>query len=71
MEQHIARWSYWLGVACVAMALLWRVLNILGLGPVATRGNPIAYMSFFKGALLFLLTAVATANYIWFKGRIS
>jgi ABC-type microcin C transport system permease subunit YejB len=58
-------------VACAAVALLWRALNALGLGlsQIITRGNPVVYMTFYKGALLFLLAAVATANYIWIKGR--
>ncbi len=71
MERHIASWSYWLGVACAAVAVLWRAVNALGLGlsQMVTRGNPVAYMTFYKGALLFLLAGVATANYIWIKGR--
>ncbi len=71
MEGQIARWSYWLGVACAAVALLWRVLSTLsaGLSQINMRGTPVAYMTFYKGAFLFLLTGVATANYIWFKSR--
>ena len=32
METHIARWSYWLGLLCAAVAMLWRVLVTLSLG---------------------------------------
>ncbi len=71
MEKDIARWSYWLGVACAVVALLWRAVATLGLGhsEIGTRGNPIGYMAFYKGAFLFLLIAVATANHLWLKSR--
>lgn len=65
MEKIIVRWSYWLGVACVVVALLMRTANAAGLMTVVdTRGMYIGYMSFFKGAILFLLTAVATSSYL-------
>ena len=69
MEKHIMRWSYWLGVACVVAAVVIRVLNTFGLSTmlIQTRGNPISYRSFVDGALLFLITAIATAGFLWFK----
>jgi len=30
MEKYILQWSYWLGVACLVIALVWRVLNAAG-----------------------------------------
>jgi hypothetical protein len=68
MEKHILRWSYWLGVVCVALAFLIRVLNLLGV-PVMlhTRGNPVSFASFADGALLFLVTAIASSGLLWFK----
>jgi len=69
MEKHIVKWSYWLGIVCVAIAVAWRGVNSLGwFFPNAIVGQGIWYMTFYKAALLFLLTAVATANYAWFKG---
>ena len=68
MEKHIIQWSYWLGVVCVVLALVTRALNVLGVASlVLGRGNPIGYRSFLDGALLFFLTAIATASYAWFK----
>jgi len=69
MEKHVIKWSYWLGVVCAVVALVTRALNVLGIPAnlVAGRGNPIAYRSFFDGALLFFVTAIATASYAWFK----
>lgn len=66
MEKQIARWSYWLGVASVLLAVVFRLLNAVGfMGDIGTRGSSVGYMSFTKGAVIFLLTAIATANYTW------
>jgi hypothetical protein len=69
MEKHIMRWSYWLGVVCVVLAIVTRFLNTLGLPTMLlqTRGNSISYRSFVDGALLFLITSIATAGFAWFK----
>lgn len=71
MEKQIILWSYWLGVVCVVVALVTRALNVLGvLGTlIAGRGAPIGYRSFFDGALLFFLAAIATSSYAWFKSH--
>lgn len=67
MKNHILTWSYRLGLASAVIALALRALNALGLWlpRVLTQGVTIWYMSFFKGALLFLLISIATANYAW------
>jgi hypothetical protein len=69
MEKYIMRWSYWLGVVCVALSVVTRILNTLGLSTMLlqTRGNSISYRSFVDGALLFLITSIATAGFAWFK----
>jgi hypothetical protein len=69
MERHIMLWSYWLGVVCVVLTVATRFLNTLGLPTMLlqTRGNPISPRTFLDGALLLLITSIATAGYIWFK----
>ena len=70
MENQIERYCYWLGVACAVIALLLRAANALGLmGDFGTRGASVGYMSFLKGAVLFLLVAIATANHQWASKR--
>ena len=71
MEKHIVRWSYWLGVVCVALALVTRALNVLGVARnvFTGQGQPISYHSFVDGALLFFVTAIATSSYGWFKSH--
>jgi hypothetical protein len=71
MERQITRVSYWLGLACVAIALVMRGFNAIGFwipGNVI-QGVTIWYMSFYKGALLFLLVPIAAANYNQIKSR--
>ena len=71
MKKHIIRYSFWLGVLSVLLALLMRALNILGvpLANITTKGNAIGYRTFLDGAQLFFLTAIATASYVWFKAQ--
>lgn len=68
MEKYIVRWSYWLGAICAVIALAWRGLVLFGWGSAPPLVN-FRYMSFFKGALLFLVLAIATSNYVWFKSQ--
>jgi len=67
MEKQIAKWSYWLGMACAVIALVLRGFNAVGLllPTVVQEGRTLWYMSFYKGALLLFLIAIATANYVW------
>ena len=71
MKKHIIRYSFWMGVLSVLLALLTRTLNILGvsLATISTRGTQISYRTFLDGAQLFFLTAIATASYVWFKSQ--
>ena len=71
MKQHIIRYSYWLGVLSVLLALLLRGLDILGvsLATIPTRGTAIGYRTFLDSSQLFFLTAIATASYVWFKSQ--
>ena len=70
MEKQIGTFSYWLGVISALIAVGLRALNALGiLTPVVVQqGRTIWYMSFFKGALLFFLIAIATAGYASVRG---
>jgi len=70
VEKHIVKWSYWLGLLSAVVALVLRGLNALEfLLPKVMQGRTIWYMSFYKGALLFLLIAIATANFMWTRSR--
>jgi len=64
MEKQIARWTYWLGLVCFAIALVWRALNVFHPTGVFRGIEP---LSFLKGALLFFVAAIATANYAWMR----
>jgi|HubBroStandDraft_1064217.scaffolds.fasta_scaffold64013_1 hypothetical protein len=65
MIKLLIRVSYWLGVACVVLAVLSKGLNALGIefAQFTTRGNEIGYRSFLLGAFLFFLMAIATASF--------
>jgi len=65
MERQILHWSYWLGLACLIIAVVWRVLNVFGLAP----GNSIFPLTFYKGSLLLFVAAIASASYAGFKSQ--
>ncbi len=44
MERQIARWAYWLGVVCLVISFVWRVVQ-LWVGPV--RGINLAPMTLY------------------------
>jgi hypothetical protein len=71
MEKQIVKWSYWLGLLSALIALVLRSLNIFGiLAPnVVQQGRTLWYMSFYKGALLFFLIAIATSSYASVRGE--
>ncbi len=71
MEKHVIKWSYWLGIACLVIAVIWRAMNALGLllPLTITPGHTIWYLSFFHASILFFVTTIATANYSWFNSR--
>lgn len=69
MEKQLLQWSYWLGVACVAVAIVWRAANAIAGIPTDLHlaGKEVTYWTVIHGAILFLLVAIATANYDWGK----
>ena len=65
MEKQIALWTYWLGVACLIIGVVWRVVYIWNQTTVLGVG----YKVFYDGALMFFLATIATAGYGWVKGQ--
>ena len=64
MDKKIVQYSYWLGLLCVVVAIAWRAGTSMGYWVQANPSTTgIGYMTFFKGAVLFLLvTMAASAN---------
>jgi hypothetical protein len=60
MGKHLAKWTYWAGVACAVIALFIRALNGLGIY-VDFLGMNIGHMSFYKASFLLLAMAIATS----------
>lgn len=59
MEKHVARWTYWLGIACGLIALIIRGFQAIGLY-LDIPGVNLGYMSFYKASFLLLAVAIAT-----------
>lgn len=64
MDKKIVQYSYWLGLLCVVVAIAWRAAISMGYwAQVNPSTTGLGYMTFFKGAVLFLLvTMAASAN---------
>jgi hypothetical protein len=71
MEKQIVTVSYWLGLLSTLIALGLRSLNAFGIltPTVVKQGQTLWYMSFYKGALLFFVIAIATASYASVRGE--
>ena len=71
MEKQIGRYSYWLGIACLVIAVVWRILNAFGLWlPVnVTPGHTVWYLSFFHGSILFFVATIATTCFTWLNSK--
>jgi len=71
MEKQIVTVSYWLGLLSSVLAIALRALNLFGIlsTRVVEEGHTLWYMSFYKGALLFFLIAIATASYASVRGE--
>jgi len=63
MEKRLLVIGYWLGVLCTVLALISRIMLAMDLIPPrfgAQQGLAVSYVSFFHGAALFFLFAIAT-----------
>jgi len=71
MEKLIARWSYWLGIACLIIAVIWRVVNAFGLLLPVTivQGHTVWYLSFLHGSILFFAAAIASTCFAWLNSQ--
>jgi hypothetical protein len=63
MEKYLSAAGYWLGVVCTVLALISRVFLAFDSRPPvlgSATGLVISYTSFFHGAALFYLLAIAS-----------
>ena len=61
MDKKISVASYWLGIACVVITVIFRGLAALGIWPilVPANGAGITYTTFHRVAEVFLLLSIA------------
>ena len=73
MEKQLATAAYWIGLLSTLIALVMRLLALLGVlvynpGVVVGR-NPISFRTFLEGAVLFFIMAIASSCIAWVKER--
>jgi len=66
MDKQIARYSYWIGLACVAITVVWRALMQVWPGIPGTLGA-VWYSSFWKAGVVLLVVSIASVNYAWLR----
>jgi hypothetical protein len=61
MDKKISVASYWLGIVCVVMTIIFRGLAAVGIWPnlVPENGAGITYVTFEQAAVVFLLLSIA------------
>jgi hypothetical protein len=71
METRLVSVSYWLGLFSSLIAIAVWVLNVLGrLAHIEVLWRNTGWFeSFYKGAILFFLIAIATASYTTVRGE--
>ena len=71
MEKHILTVSYWLGLLSTLITFGLRAASSFGTSTPGgvKQGLTFSYNSFYKGALLFLVIAIATAGYTVVRGQ--
>lgn len=63
MEKYLSAAGYWLGLICTVLAIISRVLIAFDSNPLRigiADGLALSYISFFHGAALFFLLAIAS-----------
>jgi len=63
MEKYLSAAGYWLGLICTVLAINSRVLLAFDSNPLRigiADGLALSYISFFHGAALFFLLAIAS-----------
>jgi len=71
MEKLIARWSYWLGIACLVIAVMWRIVNIFWSwrSSASTTGPGFGPLTFLHASILLLVATIATVGYPWLNSQ--
>ena len=73
MERQLATTAYWVGILSTAIALVMRLLALMGMfaySPGAVAGkNPLSFRTFIEGAILFFMMAIASSFIAWLKDR--
>ena len=69
MEKQIAIAGYWVGLVSLLLAVVLRLLAMLGVGIwSASAGSvPVSYLTFFHGAEVFLLLSIASSAVAWLR----
>lgn len=71
MEKLIVHVTYWLGIACLVVAVIWRIVNTFRLwqSPTGAGGGPLGHGAFVHASIAFLVAATATVAYSWFNSQ--
>ena len=70
MEKLLANWSYWLGIACLIIAAIWKAANFFGLWLPSSGGmGAIGHSTFVHASLLLFVVAIATVGNAWLNSH--
>lgn len=71
MEKLICRLSYWLGIVCLVIAVIWKFVGFIHSRqmPTVSGAGPVGNVAFMHGSILFLVATIASAAYIWLNSQ--
>ena len=81
MEKLIARWSYWLGIVCMVIAVVWKIVVVIGYWHLrastveaATPGaitvaTAVGHSMFLHASIMFFVASMASVGYGWLKSQ--
>jgi len=68
MVKQVARYSYWIGLVCMAISVVWRAVMMVP-HTIPEQVGPVWYSSFWKAGAIFLLVSIASVGYAWLHGQ--
>jgi hypothetical protein len=71
LQKHIIKWSFWLGVLALVLALASRAIDLVNpdIDVIPTKGDSIGFNAFMHGAFRFFAATVAATCYAWFTAH--
>ena len=66
MDRHIARYSFWIGMACVVVGAVWRAMTVVWVD-FPEHAHGLWFSSFRNAGMQLILISIAAVCYRWLQ----